>query len=79
MNALCTDHVYGHSFELPAWMPRHQVQRIKRSGLTLILRQMRLDGVEPDWSSLDIQIAWSSRTGACHQVDTTISALKESA
>ena len=73
----CDRPVYSHSFDLPAWMPRHQVQRIKRSGLSVILHHLRYDGFQPDWSSLDIRIDWSNPdTEKPTEIHTTIAALK---
>ncbi|MFF1711213.1 hypothetical protein [Streptomyces sp. NPDC058268] len=72
MTHACT---YEHSFELPAYLPRHQVRRIERSGLTLILAQMRLDGVEPDWSTFRLHVEWPRRTGKTVLINTIIKAL----
>jgi hypothetical protein len=68
--------IYEHSFELPAYLPRHQVRRIERSGLTVILAQMRMDGVEPDWSTLRLHVEWPRRTGKTVLINTIITALK---
>lgn len=70
---------YEHNFELPAWMPHHQVHRIKRSGVAVILAQMRADGVEPDWSTLRLCVEWPRRTGKTVLINTIIKALKEEA
>lgn len=77
MAETCGDaHFYEHSFELPAWMPRHQVRRIERSGLAVILAQMRMDGVEPDWSTFKLHVEWPRRTGKTVLINTIITALK---
>ncbi|WP_063728961.1 hypothetical protein [Streptomyces sp. RTd22] len=73
MTHACT---YEHSFELPAWLPRHQVRRIERSGLVAILAQMRLDGVDPDWSTFRLHVERPRRTGKTVLINTTIAALK---
>ncbi|MFD6934624.1 hypothetical protein ACFWAP_00515 [Streptomyces goshikiensis] len=76
MPETCT-HTYRHSFDVHAFLPRHQIRHIERSGLTLILQQMRVDGVEPDWASLDLRVDWpAARTGRMVHIHTTISALK---
>jgi hypothetical protein len=69
-------HLYEHRFELPAALPRHQIRRIERSGLAVILAQMRLDGVEPDWSTFKLHVEWPRRTGKTVLINTIIKALK---
>ncbi|MGD6750321.1 hypothetical protein [Streptomyces sp. BH105] len=68
-------HHYEHNFELPARLPRHQVRHIERSGLAVILAQMRLDGVQPDWPTLRLHIEWPRR-GRTVLISTIIKALK---
>ncbi|MCZ0981877.1 hypothetical protein O1L60_31195 [Streptomyces diastatochromogenes] len=73
MSHACT---YEHSFELPARMPRRQVRRIERSGLAVILTQMCMDGVDPDWSTLRLHVEWPRRTGKTVLINTAIGTLK---
>lgn len=72
-------HTYKHSFLVDARLRRYLIDRIKRSGLVLILQQMRLDGVRPDWSSLDIQVHWPAEGSDDHtvRIDTRIETLEE--